>query len=331
MVAVDAMGGDFAPEAIVVGSYNAAKRNTPVVLFGDEKKIIAILQKCDNLWQQLSIKIVHCDSVIKMDDIPTKEILKKKDSSLVRAVNSVVNGDCKAFVSAGNSGAILVAGTLISGRIKGVLRPAIGEFLPGRNGPVFFMDLGANVDCKPEHLEQFAAMGHAYVSLQKNIFRPKIALLSNGHEPCKGCVVVKQAHCLLKKSKLNFIGNIESRTALEKNCADVVVCDGFSGNVLLKSVQGVAKTLAHWLKQEHKSSFFSKIAYLFNASIYKRLMKRMDYSTKGGALLLGVNHPIIIAHGCSKDRAITNAILFAHDVVKQKIIEKFSKKVQEVL
>ena len=331
MIAVDAMGGDFAPDPIVKGALNVARKGVSVTLFGDQKKISSILSKFNKNWRNLPVEVVHCEDVIEMGEIPGPSLIKRSNSSLIRAMRSVAIGHCDAFVSAGNSGAVVLAATLISKRIPKISRAALGDFLPACHGEIFFVDLGANIDCKPEQLVQFAIMGSTYVALEKKINSPSVALLSNGHESYKGSLLVKETHKLLTKSKLNFIGNIESRVLFEKCDIDVVVCDGFVGNVLLKSMQATACTIFSWLKREHTSSIFGRIAYVFNSFIYRRLLKKTDYAKKGGSLLLGVNHPVVLAHGCSTEEAIKNAILFAHDIVKRKVIEKFNRKIEEIV
>lgn len=327
MIAVDAMGGDFAPRAIVQGSYQAATRGIPVLLFGDQVQIKAILselaQKDGKLLTTLPISIQHTTQIIGMEAEPGKAVLQAKDSSLVRAVQSVADGKAHAIVSAGNSGAALVAGTLILERVPGVLRPAIGDFLPTKSGSVFVIDLGANTDCKPEYLEQFALMGSTYVSMTKNIARPRIALLSNGHEPYKGSAAVKQTYDLLRHSKLNFVGNIEPRELFD-DLADVIVCDGFVGNIMLKSIQGTAKTMMAWIDSERSQSFLYSAGLLLTKGLFRGIKNKMDYAKKGGALLFGVKNPLIVAHGCSHPLAIEHAIAFAHKVVHKHKIERFN-------
>lgn len=324
MIAVDAMGGDFAPHAIVEGSLLAAKKGIPITLFGDKTQLILLLAQHTDTWQNLPLTIIHCSDVIGMDEEPSKSVLRKKNSSLVCAINAVKEGFANAFVSAGNSGAVLVASTLLLGRVDGILRPALGGFLPGQEGTVFCIDLGANTDCKVEYLEQFAIMGHAYVRLVKQIARPRIALLSNGHEPYKGSSVVKEAYQRLMHAPLNFVGNVEARNIFNAQ-ADVLVCDGFVGNIMLKTAQGTIHTIINWLKEESKKSWFSRLALLISSPMLKRLKEKTDYAKVGGAVLLGVTHPVIVAHGSSSGVAIMQAIIFAHTLVSEKRIETFNK------
>lgn len=326
MLALDAMGGDFAPRATVEGALNAAKQNIPVTLFGDQDIIIPLLHTLDARWEALPLSVVHCSEVIEMGHEPSKSVLKKTDSSLVRAMQSVVQGHSLAVISAGNSGAVLVAATLILGRAPKILRPAIGDFLPQYNGSIFCIDLGANTDPKPEYLLQFAKMGHVYVHMTKNIESPRIALLSNGSEPYKGSLLVKQAYTLLEQSNLNFIGNVESRDIFRCD-ADVLVCDGFVGNVLLKALQGTAGAISHWLKQEATNSWLSKLYFYLGSSIFRKLKRKTDYSAKGGALLLGLQHPCIVAHGCSNAKAVEQAIVFAYQIAQENFIKLFNEQV----
>lgn len=329
MIAVDAMGGDYAPQAIVYGAFNAARRGISVSLYGDSSQLVPLLEQCaitHNIksWKALPIEIVHTTEKICMHDEPSRAVLHKKDSSLVRAVQAVRDGKAKAIVSAGNSGAALVAGTLILGRVDGILRPAIGDFLPTKTGSIFCIDLGANTDCKPEYLEQFAIMGVAYVKLMSGITSPRVALLSNGSEPYKGSLVVKQAYERLQNSALNFVGNLESRDMFDDQ-ADVIVCDGFVGNVLLKGIQGTARAMMAWIDQERKASWRYSLGLLLSKGLFRSLKQKIDYAKKGGALLLGVHSPLIIAHGCSNADAIEQAIIFAHQVVEEKRIERFNE------
>jgi glycerol-3-phosphate acyltransferase PlsX len=334
MIAVDAMGGDFAPRAIVQGAYQAAIKGIPILLCGDEDQIIAILNSISvdskEIWPSLPISIHHTTQIISMGAEPSKSVLQENDSSLVQAVRSVAQGKAQAVVSAGNSGAALVAGTLILQRVDGILRPAIGSFLPTKSSSIFCIDIGANTDCKPEYLEQFALMGHIYVSMIKNKARPRIALLSNGAEPYKGSQSVKQAYDLLIKSKLNFVGNLEPREIFDDQ-ADVIVCDGFTGNIMLKTVQGTAKAMVYWIDQERKKSLWHSIGLLLSKGLFKGLKQKIDYAKKGGALLFGVQHPLIIAHGCSNATAIENAILYAQSVVDNQIISRFNAQLADYL
>lgn len=332
MIAVDAMGGDFAPQVVVQGALYAARfHGVSIHLFGDKEVLEACLDATWESWRTLSIIITHCSQRLEMVDEPSRSVLQKKDSSLVKAVQAVAQNQCEAVVSAGNSGAMLVASTLLIGRIPGILRPAIGSFIPAEKRPFFCLDLGANVDCKPEYLEQFAYMGHAYVSGITEIKKPRVALLSNGHEPYKGSDCVKTVYdLLLRATHIDFIGNKEARDIFDGS-VDVVVCDGFTGNVLLKTAQGVVKTFLQWLSQEASQSVLARLMLTVSYPIMKRLKARADYSSIGGGILLGVQKPVIIAHGSSNAKAIMQAILFAQKAIKERHIERFKEQLDIIL
>jgi len=328
MIAVDAMGGDFAPHLVVQGALQAARQHIKVGLYGDQVQLFSLLYELDLNWEQLPIKIIHCSQIIEMTDQASRAILQKKDSSLVRALIDVKQEKADAVVSAGNSGAAFVGGTLILGRVPGIDRPAIGNFVPNmQGGSTFCIDLGANVDCKPEQLVQFAIMGHVYTKMVRHIANPRIGLLSNGNEPYKGSQLVKNAYCLLEQSSdLNFIGNVEP-TDLFSGRADVLVSDGFSGNIMLKTAEGTSASIKHWLQQECDTSCWGKFLGFFSRTLFTRIRSRLDYERRGGALLLGIQSPLVVAHGCSSAQAITNAIKFAQKKVKTTFISRFVPRV----
>ncbi|MGE0206489.1 MAG: phosphate acyltransferase PlsX [Candidatus Babeliales bacterium] len=329
MIAIDAMGGDYAPHAIIEGAYLAARTGIKVCLFGDETLIESHLHSLCADWRSLPISFIHCSQVITMDDEPVKSV-RKKDSSLIQAMEWVAIGKARAVVSAGNSGACLVAGMVVIGKLPNVLRPAIGGFLPTQRDSVFCTDLGANADCRPEFLQQFALMGSAYVQLTKNIAQPRIGLLSNGAEAGKGSKLVQQTYELLTKSSLHFIGNCEPQDVLH-GAADVVVCDGFSGNIMLKSMEATVQVVTQWLKDEGNKSFLGRCVGLFGAPIFRRLKKNIKKTQRGGALLLGLKKPLIIAHGSSNAQAIEDAIHFAHSVGSSNFYEEYNKRVVALL
>ncbi len=330
MIALDAMGGDFAPHVTVLGALNAAKKGIAITLFGDELVLGKLLDEHDSDWHSLPLFIEHCSQEIAMGDEPTRAIVQKKDSSLVRAIAALSNKQAQAVVSAGNSGAMLVAATLIIGRVPGILRPAIGSFLPKKNGSIFCLDLGANTDCKSEYLEQFALMGNVYVQMSKQIQEPKIALLSNGAEPYKGSALVKEVYKKLEFSPLHFIGNVESRDLFE-TAADVLVCDGFVGNVLLKGIQGTAKAMMYWLREEAQRSWWARLYFMLGYRIFSRLKQKTDYAKQGGALLLGVREPVFIAHGSSSAYAIEQAIMRAHENIQTSFTQRYNALLSERL
>ncbi|MEX0940596.1 MAG: phosphate acyltransferase PlsX [Candidatus Babeliales bacterium] len=329
LIAIDAMGGDFAPSAVIEGALRAAKKGIAVALYGDQNRLIEVLNFYAANWEDLPIFVHHCTQVINMADEPGRSV-RKTDSSLMRAIEAVAEGKADAIVSAGNSGAALVAGMLKIGRIPGILRPAIGGFLPTHNDSVFCLDLGANVDCKPEYLHQFALMGDAYVRLVKNIEKPRIGLLSNGTESSKGTKLIQQVHELLSQSSMHFIGNCEPNDIFS-GVADVVVCEGFSGNIMLKAIESTVQVITQWLKDEGNRSLLGMCAGILGAPVFKRLKKHIKKAQRGGALLLGVSKPLIIAHGSSNALAIEDAISFAHDVVLQKFHINYNNIVLDLL
>jgi glycerol-3-phosphate acyltransferase PlsX len=330
MIAVDVMGGDYAPQEAVLGALAAAQKGVSLILFGNQDKVMPLLAHYYPRWRSLPIELVHCSDVVAMDEDPLRGVLRKKDSSIFRALQAVHSGKAQAFVSAGNSGAVMAAATIVVGRVPGVIRPAIGTFLPTTHGSLFCLDLGANPDCKAEYLVQFAYMGYAYVRLIKHIAQPRIALLSNGHESYKGSVLVRKAFDLLSNTDLEFVGNIESRDIFSGR-ADVIVTDGFTGNILLKGIQGTAKAVMDWMKEEASRSLVLRVLLGFAYPVLSRIKKKVDYARTGGALLLGVNKPVVIAHGSSKEQAIMQAILFAQKTVEQKIIPTFNETLKMLL
>lgn len=331
MIALDAMGGDYAPSITVHGAIAAAKRGIAVGLFGDKAVLESELTKALPSWRELPLSVIPCLQTIGMDEEPSRIVLRKRDSSLVKAVQAVADGQATAVVSAGNSGAALVAGTLIFGRIEGIERPALGMVLPVRNGHMFCADLGGTTDCKPEYLEQFALMGHVYMKQFLNIARPKIGLLSNGHEPYKGSLLVKNVYSLLeKRTDINFIGNIEARDIFQ-GYADVVVCDGFTGNIMLKTAQGTMREMFLRIRQEIDKSFWYKIIYTLGGGIFDRLKHDYNYRDRGHALMLGLRHPLLVAHGCSSALAIEQALIDADRFVQQKFLTHYNEELGSYL
>ena len=330
MIAIDAMGGDYAPLSIIGGAFKTAIKGIPVQLYGDEERIISFLNQLSSTWQSLPISIVHCSEIVTMQDEPSRAILRKKDSSLLQAIRAVADGKAQAVVSAGNSGASLVGAIMMLGKLPNILRPAIGGFLPTQKGSVLCTDLGANVDCKPEFLHQFAIMGNAYVKLVKGIESPRIALLSNGVEPSKGTKLIQQAYEILNNSGLHFIGNCEPQDILN-GVADVVVCEGFSGNIMLKAMEATVQVVTQWLKDEGNKSLLGKCIGLLGSPVFKRLKKNIKKAQRGGALLLGVKKPLVIAHGSSNALAIEDAIMFAHNISSGDFCNKYNGIVAQLL
>ena len=308
-VAIDAMGGDNAPEAIVKGSILARDEyNLGIILTGKEKEIKQLLEKYTSSFS--NIDIINAEEVISNDDKPVLAIRRKKDSSLVKALNAVKNKEADAVVSAGSTGALLSGGTLVIGRIEGIQRPAIGSLIPNMSGGfALLIDSGANVDSKPEFLYDFAIMGDIYLKKVMNITSPRIALANIGTEKSKGDKLTVETYDLLENTKLpmNFIGNIEAREIL-KGKADIIVCDGFVGNMILKTLEGTVLELMKGLKNELMSSTRTKIGAALIKPALMNFKNKFDYSEHGGAPLLGVKAPVIKAHGSSDEKAIKNAI-----------------------
>jgi glycerol-3-phosphate acyltransferase PlsX len=315
-IVLDAMGGDHAPSNEVAGailSLRQAGDEFEVILVGKEEEIRRELA-AHNIGG-LSCSVVNADDVITMEDPPTAALKQKKNSSLAVGMLLHKEGKADAFASAGNTGAVLSASTLILGRIKGVSRPTIGTFFPSETGVCLLVDAGTNVDCRAQHLFEFAVMGSIYA---KRIFRyenPKVGLLNVGEEKSKGTEVVQEAYELLEKSKLNFIGNVEGRDIL-KGKADVVVCDGFVGNAILKFGESVPSFLKSRLKQFAGGNIFRKMILGLARGSLRASLRDMDYEEFGGVPVLGVNGVSIIGHGKSTPKAFKNMILKAVEVAK---------------
>ncbi|MDP2690704.1 MAG: phosphate acyltransferase PlsX [Deltaproteobacteria bacterium] len=327
-IAVDAMGGDYAPAAVVEGSIQAARElRIPIILVGDRERIDAELKKHGYSGQSISIK--HASEVIGMAESPSLAVRKKKDSSLKVCFDLVKSGEAGAVVSAGNSGAAMAAGIFLFKRIKGVERPAIAVSVPTMKAPAVLLDVGGNVDCKPSHLFQFAVMGGAYARYALKKDNPRIGLLSNGEEEAKGNELTRETHALLKKTSLNYIGYVEGRDIYSGD-VDVVVTDGFVGNVVLKLSEGLIEAITTMLKEEIMSSVSSKIGYLLSKGAFEKLRKKVDYAEYGGAPLLGIEGVCIISHGRSSPRAIRNAILRAREYARGKVNGHVLEEIEKV-
>ncbi|MFH1135930.1 MAG: phosphate acyltransferase PlsX [Pseudomonadota bacterium] len=313
-IAVDAMGGDRAPQVVVEGALEAAKDyGLSVILVGDQETVNLELEKAGGPMDL--IEVHHASQVAGMAEAPVEVLRQKKDSSVRVAFNLVKSGQAQAAVSAGNTGAALAVGTVVLGRMPGVERPGIAGVFPTLKGKTVVIDVGANVDCRPSFLYQFALMGEAYASEILGVQTPRIGLLSVGEEPSKGNDLVIRAHHLFREGPFNFIGNIEGRDIFA-GAADVIVCDGFVGNVVLKLTEGVAEAIGIMLKKELKAGLVSSLGSLLSYGAFKRFKKKMDYSEFGGAPLLGINGVGIISHGGSTPKAIKNAIRTAAEMVR---------------
>jgi glycerol-3-phosphate acyltransferase PlsX len=316
-IALDAMGGDFAPREIVLGAVAACREcGVAVILVGDEVVLKEELQG-QNLTG-LKLEIHHTTETIAMDEHPANAVRRKKDASLVVANRLVKQGTAAAVISAGNTGAAMTASLLGLGRFPGVERPAIATPMPTENGVCVFLDAGANADCDPENLAQFALMGAVYAEKALNLRTPRIGLLSIGEEETKGNKLTVAAHQLLKRSGLNFIGNVEGRD-IHRGVCDVVVCDGFVGNVVLKLTEGLASVLFGKIKTAINSNFGTKIGGLLLKRAFLELKTQLDDTEYGGAPLLGLNGVSIISHGNSNAKAVKNAILAARRAVEQDV------------
>jgi phosphate acyltransferase len=321
-IVVDAMGGDNAPQAVVEGAVAACREyRIEIILTGNKDVLKNYLKKFNGSYLPISIK--HAADVVTMEDNPLDVVRKKSDSSIRVGLELVEAKKADAFVSAGNSGAVASGALFIIKRIKGIDRPAIAAVMPAFNSQVTVVDAGANNMCKPFNLVQFAIMSSVYSKYFLHCQNPRVGLLSNGEETTKGTDTIRNAHELLRESRLNYIGFIEGKDVF-KGSVDVVVCDGFVGNILLKVAEGVAECFGGALKQELAQSFLTKIGYFISRNAFTRLKKRFDYSEYGGAPLLGVTAPVIIAHGRSNAYAIKNAIRAAKEYAEADVVYHIS-------
>jgi len=318
-IVLDAMGGDHAPEVAVEGGVMAAREyGIEVVLVGPQEVIEAELAKHDTAG--LSLPVVHASQVIEMTDEPSMAARKKKDSSMVVGMKLVKNGEADAFTTAGNSGGALAAALFRLGRVKGIKRPALSTVFPTRKGLCFISDIGANTDCKPVYLLQFGIMGSVYTERVLGIPNPRVGIVSTGEEEGKGSILVKETFKLLKESDLNFIGNVEGKD-IPAGLADVVVTDGFSGNVLIKLSEGVVSLLMRVMEEEIKRRPTAVLGALLAKSALREVKSRLDYSEYGGAPLLGVDGVVIIGHGRSNAKAIKNMVRVGKEAVEKGMLE----------
>jgi len=314
------MGGDNAPEAIVNGCVEAVNQEDgfDIVLIGDKSKIEGILG--DKNLSNPRLKIHHASEVIGAEDSPTKAIKSKKDSSMVVGFNLLKEKKGDIFISCGNSGALMTGALLILGRVKGVDRPAFPAIVPTKTGKCMIIDAGLNTVCKPINYQQFGVMGSIFMKEMFNIENPKVGLLNVGSEEGKGNETIKQSYSLLEKSNINFIGNVEGSDIL-KGTADVVVCDGFVGNVALKTIEGAGSFMIGLLKDVFFKNVKTKLAALILKNDVKSIKKLLDADEQGGALILGVNGLVLKSHGNSNEKTIKNVVLKAHILAKTKIVD----------
>lgn len=322
-IAVDAMGGDHAPGVIIQGALWAySELGVNVTLVGDE----------DRIWKELAkegktgngVQIHHCSQMVAMDESPLKVLRQKKDASIMVAFDLVKKGKAEAVVSAGNSGATVGAAVLTLGRIKGVERPALAGIFPGAKGNVVLIDVGANVDTRPNQLFEFGIMGDIFTRSLLNIDNPKVGILNIGEEGSKGNEQVRIAHDLFKKGPFNFVGNVEGRDIFSGD-VQVIVSDGFVGNVAVKLTEGMADAISIMFEREVSRSLISKLGFWLSRRAFENFRRSLDYAEHGGALLLGVKGVGIICHGSSSPKAIKNAIRIAIDFVNNHVQERLEE------
>jgi glycerol-3-phosphate acyltransferase PlsX len=336
-LSLDAMGGDYAPLQIVRGGILSLKEfpNLFVYFVGDETKIKPILEK-ENHSIEGRYEIIHTPDKVEMDE-PPSNVLKKKESSLYIAAKLVREGKADALVSAGNTGAVLAVGKFVIGAIKELERPSIGVAFPNPKGKTVLLDVGANVDVKPRHLVQFAVIGHTYAKEILGIENPRVGILSIGEEEGKGNDLVRKTYPLLKETKLNFLGNAEGRDIFNGRF-DVIVCDGFVGNVVLKASESLGFAILNMIKEEVKKSFWAKLGAFLMRPALMALKQKADFAEYGGIPLLGAKAPVMITHGKANAKAIRNAIKVAmefynhhfNDVLRQNLIELAGEVLQRV-
>lgn len=318
-IVLDAMGGDHAPAAVVEGGVRAAReQGVEVILVGRQEAVQPELAKHDTTGAQ--VRLVHASEVIEMDEHPALVAKSKRDSSMVVGMQMVKRGEADAFVTMGNSGGALAVALLHLGRLRGIKRPALASVFPTVRGPAFLIDLGANTDCKPEYLQQFAIMGSVYAERVLGIPNPRVGILSNGEEEGKGNFLVRDTTPLLKACGLNFVGNVEGKD-VPAGLADVVVTDGFTGNVLVKTAEGVAAMILEVLEREIKARPVAMAGALLAKPAFRAVKRTLDYTEYGGAALLGVNGVVIVGHGRSNAKAVASAVRVAKVAVEGKVLD----------
>ncbi len=329
VIALDVMGGDYAPHHEIQAAVEAVQKwNVRILLVGRTEEIEPVLKKYE--YPEQSIEIVHADEVIAMDEAPLPAIRRKRKSSIVIAAKLLREGVCHAVVSAGNTGAVMASMKFFVGTIEGIERPALAVVLPTRRGYTVLIDAGANIHVRPGHLAQFAIMGVTYAEYILNIPHPRVGVLSVGEEDIKGNTLVRGVHSLLRQSKLNFIGNIEGKDFFG-GMADVVVCDGFVGNIVLKISESLAEMVGDLLKEEIQKRPIAKLGYLLMRPAMQAFRKRVDYSEYGGAPLLGIEGLAIICHGRSTPKAIRNAIRVSMIFAENRLVDILKNRVREYL
>ena len=330
-IALDAMGGDHGPDELIAGAIQAVQEvDLRVTLVGDKQLIRACLDRSlpgDDVSSRL--QIAHTSEMVEMGESPVEAIRKKKNASVMVAFDLVRTGEVDAAVSAGNSGATMAAAIRKLGRLKHVSRPGLASIVPTLKKPVVMMDVGANVDCRPQHLFQFGLMASAFSQIFE-IDSPRVGILSIGEEAGKGNHLVKEAHAMLEESSLNFIGNVEGRDIFQGD-VDVIVCDGFVGNICLKVSEGLVEAAGQMIREGIRESIAAKVGYLLARPVFRRLKKRVDYAEYGGAPLLGINGTGLICHGKSSTAAIKNALIETGKIVEMKVNAKIADSIAENL
>ena len=331
-IAIDAMGGDFAPREQVLGAVAALNKDKDlsVILCGDEAQIKAVLSECK--YDESRVEIVHTTEVITMEEAPAMAVKTKKDSSTVVAFRLVKEGKADGVVSSGSTGAVLTAGGLILRRIKGVSRPGLCPIIPNHRGSgTFICDCGANLECTPENLVHFAMMASIYAKAAYGIENPRVGLLNNGTEDHKGLQLQQDVNALLKENTaVNYVGNVEGRDLMFGDI-DVMVCDGFTGNIAIKSVEGCGKAVSSIMKREFKRNIFAKLRALLCMDIIKKIRGGLDYEAVGGAMFLGLQKAVVKGHGNSKARGFAVCIEQAANAVRGGMVEKISESLATVL
>ncbi|MDI6604677.1 MAG: phosphate acyltransferase PlsX [Thermoanaerobacteraceae bacterium] len=322
-IAIDAMGGDYAPLEIIKGAELAIEKfdNIEIILLGNKEMINK------NNKDEEKLKYIYTTEIISNNESPVTAIRKKKNSSMAVGLDLLNSDEVDAFLSAGNTGALMAGALLKIGRIKGIDRPALAPILPTLKGATVLVDAGSNTECKPINLLQFAAMGYVYAQKMFNIDNPRVGLFNVGVEEEKGNDLTKQAYALIKNANLNFIGNVEGRD-IAYGVAEVVACDGFVGNAILKSMEGTASIISLLLKEEFNRNLLTRLSAFLMIGGIKRIIKKMDYTEYGGAPLLGIKKPVIKAHGSSKAKAIYNAIRQAKNFVEMDVLTHIQKQIE---
>jgi phosphate acyltransferase len=325
-IAIDAMGGDFAPRHIVDGALAAARHfDLGVALVGPAGQVEAEIARHADV-DRTRVRVINATDVIAMSDAPTTALRRKPDASIAVAANLVASGQAAALFSAGHTGATVVAAHSAFGMLPGVDRPALAVTIPTRRHPAILLDVGASVECRPQHLLQFAVMGSVYARVSLGLSSPRVGLLSIGEEETKGNELTREAHRLLKASALGFIGNVEARNVYSGE-ADVIVCDGFTGNIALKISEGLVDTVEALLSEELSSTFARRVGSLLSRRALRHFRRRVDYSEYGGAPLLGVAGVAIVGHGRSSALAVRNAVAMAHRFASDRLIERVEREI----